>query len=287
MNIRPSIVMLMSLAMILCSVSFARDRQTLDKSAPADAEVKTIHLEADMGAVEFVMEAHDGGDIYTAEVRYDADKVRVDVNYEKSGSSADLYLSSEKIRKNLDLDTDDCRWRVSLSRDYAWEIKLDAGVVDGKIDLSGLPVESMGIDLGVSDCKIRFTEPNPVEMRRLSIDAGVGDFEMIGLGYANVSDLEFDGGTGEFVLNYDGYQRGTQTAGIDMGVGSVTLEIPRGVPVRVETDDSWLNSIKAPREFFDEVDDGVYETEDYEDAGYGIEVEMDVGIGSAKIDIVE
>jgi hypothetical protein len=287
MNVRLSIIVLSCLAMIMCSHLQARDRQTLEKNAPSDAEVKTVHLETDLGAVEFVLDAHDGGDLFTAEVRYDADKVRVDVDYDKSGSSADLYLSSEKIRKNLDLDTDDCRWRVSLSRDYVWDIELDAGVTDGKIDLSGLPIESLGIDQGVSDCKIIFSEPNPTEMRRLSFDGGVGECRIIGLGYANVRDVEIDGGTGELVLNYDGFQRMSQTASIDMGVGSVTIEIPRGVPVRFESDDSWLNSIKAPMEFFDEVDDGVYETDSFEDADYRLDIKLDVGIGSAKIKIVE
>ncbi len=287
MTVRPSIIMLAFLAMILGSQLQARDRQTLEKHAPADAEVKTIHFETDLGAVEFVLDTHDGGELYTAEVRYDADKVSVKIDYEKSGSSADLYFYSEKIRKNLDLDTDDCRWRVSLSRDYVWDIKLDAGVTDGKLDLSGLPIESMVIDQGVADCRITFSEPNPEEMRRMSIDIGVGDFELVGLGYANVRDLEFDGGTGDFVLNYDGLTDQSQTAGIDMGVGSVTVEIPEGTPMRLECDGSWLNSVKVPRDVFDEVDDGVYETEGYKDADRGLDVELDVGIGSARIDILE
>jgi len=287
MNVRPSIIVLSILAMLLCSGLQARDRQTLEKSAPADAGVKKVHLEADLGAVELVIETHDGGELYTAEVRYDADKVRVDVNYEKSGSSADLYLFSEKTKRSLDLDTDDCRWRISLSRDYVWDIKLDVGVTDGKIDLSGLPIESMGIDEGVSDCKIVFSEPNPIEMRHLSIDGGVGDFEIIGLGYANVRDLEFDGGTGDFLLNYEGFEKGRGTANIDMGVGSVTIEIPASLPMRVETDDSWLSSVSVPKRLFDKVDDDVYETKGYEDAGYGLEVEMDVGIGSAEIKIIK
>jgi hypothetical protein len=287
MNVRPSIVVLSGMAMILCSGTMARDWQRLEKSAPADPEVKKIHLEADLGLVELALTTHDGGDLYTANVRYDADKIRVDVDYEKSGSSADLYLSSEKRRKDLDLDTDDCRWRVSLSRACTWDIELDVGVADGKIDLSGLPIEALAIDQGVSDCHVTFSEPNPGEMRRLAIDAGVGDLEVIGIGYANTRDLYFDGGTGDFVLNYDGFEHGTQTARIDMGVGSVTIEIPRGVPVRVESDDSWLNSISVPDEYFDEVDDGVYQTEGYDEAGYGLDIEVDVGIGSAEIKIIE
>lgn len=287
MNVRPSIILLSGMVIMLCSSISARDRQTLEKSAPADPEVKTIRLKADLGLVELVMSAHDGGDMYTVEVRYDADKVRVDVDYDKSGSSADLDLFSEKTRKSLDLDTDDCRWRVSLSRDYIWDIDLETGVADGKIDLSGLPIEAMSLDQGVSDCRITFSEPNPVEMRHLAIDAGVGDMKIFGLGYANVRDLEFDGGTGESLLNYEGFEHGSQTAQIDMGVGSVTIEIPRKTPVRIESDDSWLNSTSVPEEYFEEVDNGVYETEGYDKAEYGLEVELDVGIGSAKVEMIE
>lgn len=287
MNVRPSLTVLSGIIIMLSSGISARDRQTLEKSAPADTEVKTIHLKADLGLVELVMTAHDGGDLYTVEVRYDADKVKVDVDYEKSGSSADLYLFSEKSKKDLDLDTDDCRWRVSLSRDYTWDIDLETGVADGKIDFSGLPIEAMSIDQGVSDFKITFSEPNPIEMRHLAIDAGVGEMKVFGLGYANVRDLEFDGGTGESLLNYEGFERGSQTAEIDMGVGSVTIEIPRATPVRIKSDDSWLNSTSVPEDLFDEVDDGVYETEGYDKAKYGLEIELDVGIGSAEVEIID
>jgi hypothetical protein len=280
-----SLIFVFGAALILSSAIAARDMQTLEKSAPGNADIKRVNLEADIGVAELFITTHDGGDVYTVDVRFDADEIEVEVEFERTGSSADLYLFSEKIDKDLDIDTDDSRWRVSLSRDYTWDIELDLGVTEGKIDLSGLPVAELSLDQGVADCRVYFAEPNPIKMRRMSVDAGVGDLEIMGLGYAGVEDMSFDGGTGDFLLNFDGFRDGFRSARVDVGVGSVTIEIPRDLPVRIESDEGWLNSVSVPRKLFDEVDDDVYETEDFEEAEYGLDIELDIGIGSASIEV--
>ena len=50
-------------------------------------------------------------------------------------------------------------------------------------------------------------------------------------------------------------------------------------------DEGWLNSVSVPGRLFDEVDDDVYETEDVEEAEYGLDIELDIGIGSASIEV--
>jgi hypothetical protein len=279
-------MLILSVALI-CAVSTvsARDIRTAEKNAPGDVDIKQVSLEADIGVAELFLMAHDDGDIYTAEARYDADKIDVVVEYDQNGSSADLFLSSEKIDNDLDIDTDDARWDISLSRGYTWDIELDMGVTEADIDLSGLPIDMLKLDHGVSECRIVFTERNPLEMRRLVVDAGVGDLELAGLGYANAEDMYFDGGTGEFVLNFTGQNDGYRTAHIDVGVGSVTIELPRNLPVRIDTEEGWLNSVTVPKRHFDEIDDDVYETDGYETASYGLEIRLDIGIGSAEIKI--
>jgi len=267
------------------SVVSARDIQSLEKSAPADGDVKKVNLEADIGVAEVFVTTHAAGDVYSADVRYDADQIDVNVEYEKNGSSADLFLSSEKSDNDLDIDTDDTRWDISLSRNYTWDIEFDMGVTDAEIDLSGLPIDILKLDHGVSECRVVFTEPNPIEMRRLAVDAGVGDLELAGLGYANAEDMYFDGGTGDFTLDFAGQTEGFRTARVDVGVGSVAIELPRGLPVRIEAEEGWLNSVTVPKRHFDEVDDDVYETKNYEEAAYGLEIRLDIGIGSAKIRI--
>lgn len=287
MRHRSVYLFILSILLYAFSTASAGDMQTLEKNAPPDSDVKRVNLEADIGVAEFSLTTHDGGDIYTVTARYDAEETDVTVEFDKSGSSADLFLSSEQIDDDLDIDTDDVTWDISLSRDYSWDIQLDLGVTDADIDLSGLPVEALKIDHGVSECRVIFTEPNPIEMRRLVVDAGVGDVKIGGIGHANAGDMYFDGGTGDFVLNFSGQKKDFRTAQIDVGVGSVTVEVPRDLPVRIETEEGWLNSVSVPKRHFVEVGDDVYETDAYDKAEYGLAVELDVGIGSATVKLRE
>lgn len=261
----------------------ARDMQTLEKRLPADPGVKQVTLDSDIGAAEITLTTHAGGDMFSGDIRYDADKFRVDVEYEKTGTTADILLSSEQIRKFQSNRTRYCRWEIGLSRDYIWEIDLEIGASEGEMDFSGLPLEEMSLDIGASDCRIVFASPNPQRMRQLAIDAGAGDIEIIGLGYANFDRMSYDGGAGRVVLNFDGLDKGKRKAKIDVGVGEVRLELPDGFPVRVTSDDNWLNSVDVENVDLEEVDDGVYETEGFGKAAQGLEIDLDVGIGQAVI----
>ncbi len=271
------------LTLFLCTFAFARDMQRLEENIPDDSEVKKIYLEANIDLARLQVYSHEGGGILSGDVRYDADKFDVDIEYEKSGGSADIQLFSEQRRRRLNLDTDENDWKVSLSRDYIWDIDLDIGFTECTIDLSGLPLERLGIDVGASECEIEFNRPNRESLKKLDIDAGAGEVRIHGLGYANFEEFKFDGGAGDFVFNFEGQKSGFRRARIDIGVGEVRLEIPKNLPVRIETGDSWLSSINIRGERLIEVDDDVYETKDFGDAEYGLEIDLDVGIGEADI----
>lgn len=279
-----TIVFTLWLGLTMAATASSRDIQTLEKNIPADSVVQKISLAFELEAAELALTCHDGGDLIENTVTYDADRVRVGVDYEVQASLADLSLYSELRQGMRGIDTEDCRWTVSLSRGVAWEVDLVLGVGDADVDLSGLPIQRLTIDLGASDCRMVFDRPNPKEMKSLYIDAGVGHAEFDGLGYANAADLAFDGGTGKFVLNFAGLRAGRHTANIDLGVGSVRIELPAGVPVRVEADENGLGRVNLPRDGFDRIDDGVYETPEFEQAASGLEITLDVGIGKASLD---
>jgi len=287
MNARLLFVAVVVSALTISPAGYARDRQTLVKNLPADKEVKTVSVEANLDVARLSLVGHPGGDMFTATVDYDADRTKVDVEYEKAGTSGELYLSSEKIKRNLDLDTDDNKWEVSLSRDYVWNLDLDLSVTDTRINLSGLPVENLELDMGASECRVTFDEPNPRHMRRLVVKAGAADLDMIGLGHADFRDFYFDGGAGDVALNFAGLKEGPHSARIHVGVGSVRIELPAGIPVRIESDDGWLNEIAFPDGDFEEIDEGVYETPGFDEAKSGLELEIDVGIGEATVEWID
>ena len=93
----------------------------------------------------------------------------------------------------------------------------------------------------------------------------------------------FDGGAGEFTLNFEGLKEGRHTVKIDVGVGEVRIELPRGFPVRVEGGDGWFKSVKLIDTDFERTDDNVYETADYKKSENRLDITLDVGIGEIKI----
>lgn len=284
MNCRHAFVLVLALAFILGGSSFGRDMESYKKNIPADSDVKKINLDAEIGVANLIISSHEGGDILTANVDYDADRIEVDVEYERQKTTADLYILSENLSsRRHHLDSDDCEMDLSLSGDYVWDINLDIGFTESEMEFSGLPIERLQMDIGASECRVVFSQPNPERMRKLNIDAGAGNVEIMGLGFANFEHISFDGGAGEFVLNFDGLEEGFRSARIDIGVGEVIIEIPKDLPIRIETNDNWLSSLKIRGSEIEEVDDGVYESENFEDAEYGLEIDLDLGIGKATI----
>ena len=275
---------LLTLLVLFLSVPLpARDMERTEKNIPAEKNIKNVKLEADIGLARLHIEPQDGGDIFAGKAYYDADKFRVDMEYETHGDKVDIFLYSEQARRKLNLDSDDNDWRVVLSRDYNWDIDLEVGFAECLIDLSGIPISDLSIDIGASECDLEFNQPNPIVMEMLDIDAGAGELKIEGLGNANFEDMRFDGGAGDFLLNFEGEFEGFRKVRIDIGVGAVELEIPGDLPVRIETNDSWLNSINFKGARLIEVENGVYETRDYDLANRGLEIDLDLGIGEAEI----
>ena len=276
-----------ALVPFLWGVAGARDMQKFSEDIPADSEVKTIHIKIDVGLTTLDLKTHAGGDMLTAYAKYDSDKIRADVEYEKNGSEADIFLTSDQYKKKFNLDSDDCRWKISLSRDYIWDIDFNAGFAECRIDLSGLPVERLRLDLGASECRMVFNEPSPQLMDKFSVDAGAGEVRIIGIGYANFDDFSFDGGAGEFTLNFEGITDGFRQAKIDVGVGEVNVELPEGLPVRINAEEGWLSSFNVYGDDLEMHVDGQFESGNYDRAEYGLQIDLDIGIGEATVTLVD
>ncbi len=261
----------------------AHDRQVLEKNFPADPQIKNVSLSADISAAEIRLHGHDGGDIFTGRVRYDADRTTVDITMEKSAAAADIEMTGERRHGKSPFKNEENAWNVSLSRDYTWKIGLDVGAADCLVDLTGVPVEEITLDAGASECEVVFERLNPKDMKRFSIDAGAGSLKLRGLGYARCSEFEVDGGAGSVEIDFAGFDGGFRTAHIDVGVGEIEIEIPQGVPVRILADEGWLSSVDIDDDLGEKVRDGVWESDGYEKGTRGLEISIDVGIGQVSV----
>lgn len=272
------------LVSLLCWTSLtARDRQVKETRFPDAASVKQVTLTSDISAGRLRIKADPGEGLFYGKVRYDGDETTVDMTYDASGETAKVLVQSELRHKILDRHSTETTWEIGLSPKYTWSVALDVGAADSYIDLSGVPLQSLDIDAGAAECEMVFDKPNPVAMRKLVIDAGAGKVDAQGLGYANWEQFRFDGGAGKMTLNFEGFTDGFHRADISVGVGEVRLEIPANFPVRISADDGWLNSLSIRNLELMVEDDDVMETEGYNQGIRGLEISLDLGIGSAVI----
>ena len=108
-------------------------------------------------------------------------------------------------------------------------LEINAGAYEGTIDLSGLSITELEVNDGASKAVVRFDEPNPVEMRRLVYKTGASKVDLLGLGNANVSEINFESGAGSYTLDFSGEISKDMSISITSGMSDISLVVPSGV----------------------------------------------------------
>jgi hypothetical protein len=97
--------------------------------------------------------------------------------------------------------------------------------------------------------------------------------------------LEFEGGVGKFVLDFGGQFDYRAEARVKVGMGALTVVIPRELGVQLRADDRWLSSLDFSKSRLVAVaGKGMYETENFESAQGQLILILEVGLGSANIE---
>lgn len=116
----------------------------------------------------------------------------------------------------------------------------------------------------------------------LMIDAGVGELNLH-LTDLLLQSLNIDAGAGN--VNVDLPDHGSYTVDISAGVGNVEIELPDDMEARIEFD-SGLGNFEIDDERFEQVSEGVWESENFE-AGAANTVEMNIDAGAGNIEITD
>ena len=262
-------------------VMAARSEQITEKIELKDADEVVVQCE--LGAGEFTITPRDMSEAAIIDITYNPRRVDYIIDYEEKRGKCYIDLESDH-HSSSNFDTDDNIWDIVLSKKYTTSIEMDIGACEIEIELGGIPLKELTIDVGAASGVFEFSEPNPIRLREMDVDAGASSLEFLQLGNANFDYFNFDGGVGSFELDLRGKYNGESEVSIDIGLGSAEITLPRDVPVRIETDGgNWLSSIDFHNDDVDEIDDDVYETDDFEGASTRIIIEVSVGLGSVDI----
>ncbi|MDH3889944.1 MAG: toast rack family protein [candidate division Zixibacteria bacterium] len=244
---------------------------------------KKVDVVIDLAAGEFYITTKDMAQVATVEVEYDSRRIECVVEYNVHGSTGELLLESA-LRRKRNIDTEENRWEVVLSDRYPMTLEMEVGACDAEIDLGGIPLTELMLEVGAASGEIDFSEPNPERLGEIDIEAGAASVAIMNIGNANFEQFSFEGGAGSFELDFRGDYKDEAEISIEIGLGSAEIILPRDIPVRVETGDpGWFSTVDFHNDDLDEVDDGVYESDDFEDADVRIYLDLEVGLGSIDI----
>jgi hypothetical protein len=204
------------------------DWRTLNSSRQADGE-DMLRVAVEYGAGTLSIGSGEAGMLYNARVHYDAETFRPVVTYADSRLRLGVEGGSSRGGRNIRAGELD----LKLSPEVPVELELKFGAADAKLDLGGLRVRRLDIQTGASRTMLSVPEPNLETCRFAQIQVGAARFEGTGLGNLNAERLSVQGGVGEVTLDFTGAWASGMTANIEMGLGSLTLRMPRGLGVRV------------------------------------------------------
>jgi hypothetical protein len=261
--------------------SSSRNRATVEETIELRNE-KMLETRLDLGAGELKLGPKvSGGRLFEGRFSYRPRDFKPEFHYTASRQTGFLTLETRSLKKFLTDRDPKNEWEISFSPEVLHTFDLDLGACEAELDFSGLPVKELKLDLGAGECRVFFEKPNPVEMKKLEIAAGASELTVKGLGNANFNQMKFDGGLGEFRLDFSGDFTGDRQADVSVGLGEIELLFPPGLGVRVYKE-SGLSSVDFGPDF-EEVSDGVWETGNYRRAKSRLLVKLSVGLGSAEL----
>jgi hypothetical protein len=130
-------------------------------------------------------------------------------------------------------------WNLSLANS-PMNLFIKAGAYTGNYELGGLSIHWLEVTDGASKVNLNFSEANQVEMTMFKYMTGASDVSLTGLGNANADNISFNGGAGNYTLDFSGELSRDLTVSIDAGVSSVTVIVPTGVPAELSTNSALI-----------------------------------------------
>jgi hypothetical protein len=249
-------------------------RQVLD-SGPHDVQIR-------YGAGELRLEPAASPMLYEMELRYDERYFTPLTEYDADARRLRLGVEGQARGRRVNV-REGSRVTIGLSREVPMALQLQFGAGEAEIELGGISLRSLSLSTGASETRVRFSEPNPIQASSVSVDAGAASLEVSGLGNTGAERFNFQGGVGSTVLDFGGEWSRSATASVQMGLGSITLRVPRGLGLRVNRS-SFLTSFDA---------DGLtrqgnsYSSRDWQTATHRLEINVNAAFGSIRVEWID
>jgi hypothetical protein len=266
----------------LVAFSFGKYSKNLHREFTLKDET-LIKARIEFGAGEFILEKTNHDKIIVA-AEYDPDYLKYRLNYEPIKGIGEFYLKCKTEEGDIDWDEEKNNCDLSFSPKFPLDLKVEIGAAKADFNFSGLKIKNLDMEIGAANAVVRFDQPNPIKMQTLKLEAGASKLKILGLGNANFEKMRFEGGVGNFVLDFSGELDHSAVVNIELGLGKITIKVPRNFGVKIESEKSFLSHISIDEDDFREVDSNVYQTKNYGKTKGELNLYIEVGMGSVEVE---
>jgi N-terminal domain of toast_rack, DUF2154 len=252
----------------------AQDWRTITQMRQLTSADAPLRVNVQYGAGTLEISPGPAGLLYRASLRYDADAFRPEIDFDDG--VLNLGVDDVRVRgRNVKAG----EMKLQLGQRMPLDLHIEFGAARADLDLSGLRVRRLHLATGASETHLRFSEPNPETCDLVELQIGAAKFEAVGLGNANARMLDFSGGVGDVTLDFTGALRQDLKARVRMGLGSLTLRVPRDVGMQVRK-----GGILVGFDSQGLIKRGdVYQSENWGSAERKLTVEIDAAFGSIRV----
>jgi hypothetical protein len=252
--------------------------QERKESIPLDG-AESANVEILFGAGELDVRAGDADQLFSGFFRYNIDEWEPEVTY----TDGTLTIAQESDEANWGWPPGNVRneWELEFTPEIPLEMDCDIGAGEGDLDLTGLELTAVSLDVGAGDFEVRFDEPNEAEMDQFVVNAGASKLEIVGIGNAGPEQAQIQGGVGDITLDLTGAWARSAQVDVTAGVGALSLRLPDNAGVRVEVEGGLSNvDVSGLRR-----SDDAYVNDAYGEADIELDISITAGIG--QIDLTE
>jgi hypothetical protein len=207
--------------------AFAQDWRTITSLRQFRGE-QLLEVNVEYGAGNLSIAPAAGNSLYKATLRYDADAFKPVTQYSNGSLRVGVEGGSIKDR-NMKAG----RLDLTLGNRVPLDMDLKFGAVRANVELGGLRIRELHVATGASETDLNVSSVNPERCSNVDFEVGAAEFTAAGLGNLNCEHVKMAGGVGDVTLDFNGAWRIDSTVDIDMGLGSLTLRVPRGLGVAV------------------------------------------------------
>ena len=204
------------------------ETRSVEKGAAVSALVELA-----MGAGEFRVS---GGarELFEGTFAYNVEKWKPEITYHVSGDRGRLHVRQGKS-SGIPAGKGRNRWEIYLNEEIPLDLVIDFGAGEGRLNLEGLDLRSVNVDMGVGDLTIDLSGPRAHDMD-VKVDGGVGAATLylpsdIGVrvvvdkGIGSIDANGFVKRGGAFTNSAYGESEIEMDVSIDAGIGSIDLRL--------------------------------------------------------------